>query len=452
MRPVYFIPSFFLLTAHEGRSEGSITAALALSVSGVILLPAAELIGRRFMGSSGAATAATMGRGNRNTEDNEYQFILPQLPKGKLVINTVFLHGDVRARPYKVEDFRDALTETGLLPDVVSLGAYQINHLWAVTFNDAAPTKRLLALKELKVKGRRCVVVDPQDQQVKLRLHWLLHGVSDEDVRVAFAAYGKVVEVSRERWRVPGMADKCSTTRTVLLKLKSGLKVEDLPHQIRVDGELALVVVPGRPMQCLRCQGTGHVRRECKVPRCSRCRRFGHVETDCVRTYASATATAKSEGVAEHVMDAAETEDAAQGAGSSVVLAAAEGSASAEAHKVREEPQHLTAPVITPSVAEPEQAAMKVVPVDTDEAAATQGEASGSGDEMSVTSATLKRSHEKTTEVEKTSSTSNEEPPSKTPQGRRSTLRPTPNFSNDKRPGRKAKEKNAGEQDGPGGG
>ncbi|KAH6937036.1 hypothetical protein HPB50_025304 [Hyalomma asiaticum] len=80
----------------------------------------------------------------------------------------------------------------------------------------------------------RLVLSTPRTNQVKLRLHWLLHGVSDEDVRVAFAAFG--VEVSRERWRVLGMA-----TRTVLLMLKRGLKVEDLPHQIRVDGDLALV-------------------------------------------------------------------------------------------------------------------------------------------------------------------------------------------------------------------
>ncbi|KAH6945704.1 hypothetical protein HPB50_009683 [Hyalomma asiaticum] len=69
---------------------------------------------------------------------------------------------------------------------------------------------------------------------------------------------------------------------------------------------------------------------------------------------------------------------------------------------VGEEPQHLTAPVMTPSVAEPEQAAKEVVPVEVDEAAATQGETSGSGDEMSATSATLKRSHDKTRELEKT--------------------------------------------------
>ncbi|KAH6932727.1 hypothetical protein HPB50_009048 [Hyalomma asiaticum] len=55
-------------------------------------------------------------------------------------------------------------------------------------------TKRLTVLKELLVKGRRCLVIDPQEQQVKIRPHWLLHGVADEDVRTALAAFGKVTE------------------------------------------------------------------------------------------------------------------------------------------------------------------------------------------------------------------------------------------------------------------
>ncbi|KAH8029892.1 hypothetical protein HPB51_005099 [Rhipicephalus microplus] len=118
--------------------------------------------------------AASIGRGNRGTDDKEYQLHSPPLPKGKLVNNTVFLHGDVRAKPHKAENFRDALTPTVLLLDVVSLGASQINHLWAVTFNDAAPSKRLLTMKALQAKGRCCVIVDPLDQQVELKLRWLL--------------------------------------------------------------------------------------------------------------------------------------------------------------------------------------------------------------------------------------------------------------------------------------
>lgn len=85
-----------------------------------------------------------------------------------------------------------------------------------------------------------------RSEQVRLKLHWHLHGVAD--IRAALAPYGKVAKVNREWWPDQGVADKGSTTRTVLLKLKSGLKMEDLPHQIKVVGELALMVVPGWPM------------------------------------------------------------------------------------------------------------------------------------------------------------------------------------------------------------
>ncbi|KAH8036492.1 hypothetical protein HPB51_000716 [Rhipicephalus microplus] len=68
-------------------------------------------------------------------------------------------------------------------------------------------------------------------------------------------------------------------------------------------------------MQCLRCSGTGHVRRECKVPRWSRCRRFGHADAECVRSHAAVTASAEVEEALEHIMDVTEAEDAAEGCG-----------------------------------------------------------------------------------------------------------------------------------------
>ncbi|KAH6945492.1 hypothetical protein HPB50_008759 [Hyalomma asiaticum] len=98
-----------------------------------------------------AAFAASTSRGNR-------------MDDGVFAQNTVFLHGDVKGRPYRVKDFRDALGPTGLLSEVVALGAYQINHVWAVTMCNEDSTKRMLEVKELKVKGRRCIIVDPQDK------------------------------------------------------------------------------------------------------------------------------------------------------------------------------------------------------------------------------------------------------------------------------------------------
>ncbi|KAH6945833.1 hypothetical protein HPB50_010132 [Hyalomma asiaticum] len=188
---------------------------------------------RSVMGP-GRADISASSRGNRrsSTEDTEYQVILPRLP-------TVFLHGDVRVRPFRLGDFRDAFEEVCLLPAVVALGAYPINHVWAVTLNSGEATKRLTALKELLVKGRRCLVIDKQEQQVKIRLHWLLHGVADEDVRTALAAFGKVTEKAK--------GDKFYSSRhlntaTVPMKpqqhLRAGQTVEEKAQAVKVSKTL----------------------------------------------------------------------------------------------------------------------------------------------------------------------------------------------------------------------
>ncbi|KAH8033978.1 hypothetical protein HPB51_018489 [Rhipicephalus microplus] len=188
----------------------------------------------------------------------------------------------------------------------------QIDHVWVVTFSSDNAVKKLLTFKQRNVKERHCVVVDPQEQQVRLCREGLLNWVADEDLKTALGVFGKVFEVTRVRWRIIGVGDKDSTSQTVLLKLKSGIKVDDLPHQIRVAGKLAILVAPGRPMQCLLCKGVENIRRECKVPRCSRCRSFGHSENKCLSTHAAAVRPLVSEIHKQVALDAAEAEDAAK--------------------------------------------------------------------------------------------------------------------------------------------
>lgn len=290
-----------------------------------IPLPAAEAYGRGMLGSAGAVSATMTGRGNRllGQDADDYRVSLPTIPTGRSVLNTVFIHADVRARPYRVEEFRDMLAHLTLLPEVVALGAYQMNHVWAVTFKDDTGVKRMLSCDDVRVKERRCIVIDPANQDVRLKIHWLLHNVPDDDVGAALAPYGRVIDVSRERWRARGVQDKGSTTRSVTLRLKSGVRADDLPHQLRVAGEQALVVVPGRAPQCLRCSGTGHMRRDCKVPRCTLCHRFGHEANGCVRTYAKVAGPREDPERTEDIMDEGETEEVAAGGGNDHVVAAA---------------------------------------------------------------------------------------------------------------------------------
>lgn len=198
--------------------------------------------------------AGHSARGNRNyaKDTEDYQVLLPQFPTGQSVLHTVFLHADMHARPYHVEDFRDTLACLALLPDVVALGTYKMSHVWPVTFKSADGVKKILAATDVKLKEKRCIAIDPKNQEVHLKRHWLLYNVPDDAVRVALAPYGRVGEVRKERWRVDGIQDKGSILRSVTLKLKVGVTVDDLPHELRVAGDNALVVVSSRAPQCLR--------------------------------------------------------------------------------------------------------------------------------------------------------------------------------------------------------
>ncbi|XP_077538312.1 uncharacterized protein LOC144150827 [Haemaphysalis longicornis] len=386
----------------------------------------------------GAVFATQTGRGNRvSDEENmqDYQVLLPQLPTGQYVSNTVFLHGDMRARPYRVEDFRDTLAHLALLPEVIALGAYQMNHVWAVTFSSAEGVKKILAAGDIKVKARRCLVVDPSNQELRLKVHWVLHGVPDVEVRASFAPYGNVTDVSREQWRVSGCVNKGSTTRLVTLKLKPGVTPDDLPHQLRIAKDNALVVVPGRPPLCLRCHRHGHVRRECRVPRCSLCRRFGHVEADCVPTYARVTGPAGSEDKSEHLMDEADAEEAAGGAGDVTLSTSTT-------------PQHPGIDDDNAAGKTAEKSLPPFAPEGTENADAVKNEGSAAAatssaeksDAMEVSDAAAsgvvsKRQRDIADGVSQNNENAAlDEPPAKASTGRRATLRPKPNIPPDRRP------------------
>ncbi|XP_065281941.1 uncharacterized protein [Dermacentor albipictus] len=388
------------------------------------------------MCSNGTVSAAQLGRGNRfaGSSDQDYEVILPRLPTGRIVANTLFLHADVRARPYKVEDFRDALVRLALLPEVVALGAYQMNHIWAITFKSVDGMKKLLSVREVTVKERRCIVIDPDDQDVRMKIHWILYNVQDEDVRTAFAPYGTVTEVAKERWRVQGVMDKGSSTRCVSLKMKPGVTIDDLPHQLRIAGEQALVVVPGRAPLCLRCHTSGHVRRECKVPRCSQCRRFGHDQSQCVKTYANVTGHMRGEDDSELLMDADESEEAARTAEKNTPQAAPNAVKGGVA--VTQTEDQTTASkqaVVAPKI----DAAERSTSTATE---AVHGKPQEEGEGMDVvqtstSSAPAKRTHDKAcVEEVQHPSASVDEPPPKSGGQRRPTFRPKPNIPPDKKP------------------
>lgn len=151
----------------------------------------------------------------------------------------------MNGRPYQATDFQPALDALGLMKDMKAFGSFQMNHVWIITMKSLAAKHRLLAAGEIQVKGKRCLVLDPNKTEVRVKLHWIPYHMPNHTIRAALEGYGRIEEISRETWRLPGFEGVETATRIVRLVLKDDVTVDRLPHQLRLDGCSELVVVPG---------------------------------------------------------------------------------------------------------------------------------------------------------------------------------------------------------------
>ncbi|XP_077536275.1 uncharacterized protein LOC144148638 [Haemaphysalis longicornis] len=265
---------------------------------------------------SAGNSASVTGRGTTSSETNmdNYKIILPRLPTGNVVLNTVFLHADLKGRPYRAPDFRDALARVINLRDVLCIGQYQMSHVWMLTCVSNSVKQKLVQLEHITVKGLKCMVFDPETRNIKMKLLWVPRHLDNRRISEALEPFGTTQSVAREMWRCPGMDHMETGAREVSLTLKDGVSVADIPHMMDIYGSQCLVLVPGRPPLCLRCNRIGHVRRQCRTPRCTECRRYGHTAERCVMTYADKLRQGHElptdEDVSAHVMDVTEVVDA----------------------------------------------------------------------------------------------------------------------------------------------
>lgn len=122
-----------------------------------------------------------------------------------------------------------------------------------VTLKLPSAKQKLVAAGTIEAKKRRCLVIDPEKNEVRAKLHWIPFHLPDDNVRRALGSYGKVTEVTRETWRVSSLEGVQSTMRITRLTLREGVTVEQLPHQLQMLGCTALVLAPGRAPLCPRC-------------------------------------------------------------------------------------------------------------------------------------------------------------------------------------------------------
>lgn len=262
--------------------------------------------------SEPGASAAMFGRSDRfPTAPSGYRFLLPTIPAEDSMKTCLILHCDLGGRPYRIEDFRAPFHEMGVLKDIAGIGPFQMGHVWLIKLKTPEARLRLVHAGGLRVKGRYCAVIDPIQQEVTIKLHWVPFHVPDASIRRVFTEFGEVNDVRQDAWGAAGFETAESTTRLVRMTLREDLTTDDLPHMFKFYGGSVLVVVPGRAPQCLRCKRRGHIRKDCRTPRCSKCKLFGHLSDECVRTYANVTGTADEPEVHPEVMDEEEAERAA---------------------------------------------------------------------------------------------------------------------------------------------
>lgn len=223
---------------------------------------------------SASKDSSALGRGaaQASASSNDYRVVLPRLPSGKLVVNSVFLHADLAGRPYRAQDFRDALRDVIDIKEISSIGLFQMSHVWMVTCKSTLTKTKLVTRSELFVKSRRCLVIDPEPTEVKMKLLWLPEHLEDAYIREALQAFGKVRIITMENWKVADMEEMRTLNRDVVLSLADGVRVGDIPHLLTVCGVQSLILIPGRPPLCLRCNKVGYIRRNCRTPRCDDCR------------------------------------------------------------------------------------------------------------------------------------------------------------------------------------
>ncbi|KAM7281604.1 uncharacterized protein ISCGN_006143 [Ixodes scapularis] len=256
--------------------------------------------------------APSRGDAVRGDVPNDYAVILPNPPTGEAMKCSLVLHADTRGRPYRAEDFVGPLNQVLVREDVGGLGAFQMGQVWLLKLHTISAKEKLLREGTMLVKGRPCLIIDSEKRVLKVKVHWVAFDVSADALRQVFEPYGEVKAVTREKWRIEGLADVDSTTAVVRMALREDLTPESLPHQLRLYGGTLLVGVPGRAPVYLRCRRMGYIRRDCRVPRCEERHAFGYEASNCVRSYAQAAASKTTDNQDRNlVIDEEEAEAAA---------------------------------------------------------------------------------------------------------------------------------------------
>lgn len=101
------------------------------------------------------------------------------------------------------------------------MGHHQVSPVCIVTCANAAVKDKIVVRVELRVKGRKCLIVGPDTRETKLKLLWLPHHMENCGVAEALAPFGVVGFITREKRRWSEMEHMETLNREVQLWLLS---------------------------------------------------------------------------------------------------------------------------------------------------------------------------------------------------------------------------------------
>ncbi|XP_060082152.1 uncharacterized protein LOC132561440 [Ylistrum balloti] len=146
--------------------------------------------------------------------------------------------------------------------EIVSVFRCEAPNTWFVTLRSEVHVDRVVEKGPMKETYFSLVPERCDQRRLSIRVQWLPSWISDDAIAEHFDGhYGKVVHVSRETTTI-GEVRLETGTRVLTLVIREGDQ-DLIPYRSRMFGKVALIIVPGRPPICLRCQQVGHVRSQC---------------------------------------------------------------------------------------------------------------------------------------------------------------------------------------------
>ena len=247
-----------------------------------------------FVSRSAGATFHCSSMAECSLEDDDWETVQRY---------TVVLSGPKDGFPYSREDFRAPLTAViggEVSAHALSFGPCGMNSEWWLTLKDQESRDRLLLAGAIKVRNRYVFRIrSASKSQFVVRVHWAPPFMSNKFIGQMLSKHVKIVSMDKETAVADGFDGMATGIRKIVVEGNMG----DVPHKSSVVCPFTgvthniLLVINGRKSLCLRCNGEGHGRRDCKAQYCRLHKTFGHSYESCVERKLQFAREARHEGM-----------------------------------------------------------------------------------------------------------------------------------------------------------